>query len=202
MRYYLDTEFIERPPSTELLFVADSQTASVDLPPTIELLSLGIVAENGRELYVVSREADLSRANEFVRANVIPNLGHPDAPRPEDPTEHDTSNWRTREGIARLVRAFIAPDPKPVFYGYYADYDWVVFCWLFGTMMDLPKGFPYYCRDLKQTVDEIHETVGIDLRLLLPTNDAHNALVDARFAKKLHEILLAYASGTLDEVGV
>jgi len=40
------------------------------------------------------------------------------------------------------------------FYGYHADYDWVVFCQLFGKMMDLPKGFPMYCKDLKQMFDE------------------------------------------------
>jgi len=31
------------------------------------------------------------------------------------------------------------------FYGYYCDYDWVVTCWQFGKMIDLPKGFPMYC---------------------------------------------------------
>jgi hypothetical protein len=39
------------------------------------------------------------------------------------------------------------------FYGYYADYDWVGFCWLFGKMNDLPKNFPMYCKDLKQILD-------------------------------------------------
>ena len=43
---------------------------------------------------------------------------------------------------------------KPQFYGYYSDYDWVVFCWLFGKMIDLPKGFPMYCIDLKQLLDD------------------------------------------------
>lgn len=46
----------------------------------------------------------------------------------------------------------------PELYGYYADYDWVLFCSLFGTMMDLPKGFPMHCRDLKQMLDEKAET--------------------------------------------
>lgn len=40
------------------------------------------------------------------------------------------------------------------FYGYYSDYDWVLFCSLFGRMIDLPKDFPMYCIDLKQTLDE------------------------------------------------
>jgi hypothetical protein len=43
---------------------------------------------------------------------------------------------------------------EPEFYAYYADYDWVVFCSLFGRMIDLPKGFPMYCKDLKQMLDE------------------------------------------------
>jgi hypothetical protein len=43
------------------------------------------------------------------------------------------------------------------FYGYYSDYDWVAFCSLFGTMMQLPKSFPKYCRDLKQMLDEAVE---------------------------------------------
>lgn len=43
---------------------------------------------------------------------------------------------------------------QPEFYAYYADYDWVLFCSLFGRMIDLPKGFPMYCIDLKQTLDE------------------------------------------------
>lgn len=42
---------------------------------------------------------------------------------------------------------------KIEFYGYYSDYDWVCFCWLFGRMVDLPKGFPMYCIDLKQELD-------------------------------------------------
>jgi len=29
-----------------------------------------------------------------------------------------------------------------------------LFCSLFGKMIDLPKGFPMYCKDLKQTLDE------------------------------------------------
>ena len=40
------------------------------------------------------------------------------------------------------------------FYAYFADYDWVVFAQLFGNMINLPEGFPKYCKDLKQILDE------------------------------------------------
>jgi len=58
-------------------------------------------------------------------------------------------------------------DDKPIFYGYYSDCDWVVFCQLFGKMIDLPKGFPMYCIDLKQTLDE---------KVLSLTHDQFNKL--------------------------
>lgn len=39
-------------------------------------------------------------------------------------------------------------------YGYYSAYDHVALCWLFGKMIDLPKGFPMFTIDLKQKLDE------------------------------------------------
>lgn len=105
---------------------------------------------------------------------------------------------------------------QPEFYAYYADYDWVVFCWLFGRMIDLPKGFPMYCKDLKQLVDE-HFKINRDLseyiescidckssctledlksifheKLNLPKQESeeHNALADAKWNKELYEFLI------------
>lgn len=93
----------------------------------------------------------------------------------------------------------------PEFYAYYADYDWVVFCSLFGTMMDLPKAFPMYCRDLKQMIDDICMSDkrwegtcnGFEKRLALikswedypkQTNE-HNALADAKWNFELFKFL-------------
>ena len=49
------------------------------------------------------------------------------------------------------------PNGEPEFYGYYGSYDWVVFCWIFGRMLDLPNGFPMYIKDVKQMLDECIE---------------------------------------------
>lgn len=111
--------------------------------------------------------------------------------------------------------AFDYSNPKydPEFYAYYADYDWVVFCWLFGRMIDLPKGFPKYCKDLKQLLDHIQETkpnvqrIGwsevksrklnikdafkIKLMDSYPKQDnEHNALADAKWNLKLFNFLI------------
>lgn len=96
---------------------------------------------------------------------------------------------------------------EPEFYGYYSDYDWVVFCWLFGRMIALPTGFPMYCIDLKQTLDSKDNGYGLipyqsngkqftwtkDNIKNFPgypkqTNE-HNSLADAHFNYNLYKFL-------------
>jgi hypothetical protein len=87
---------------------------------------------------------------------------------------------------------------KPEFWAYYADYDWVVFCQLFGSMIDLPQGFPMYCRDIKQKADEVEEYLqrehDANFRLRLPKQmGEHNALADAQWNRKALANLETYA---------
>lgn len=163
MRYFIDTEFLE-----------DGKT--------IELISIGIVAEDGREFYAENLDFDLSSASEWLKENVLPHLW-----RLNENNRTQGNAWSRDGGIGGLmrlqeiaseVRRFCSRDThgKPEFWGYYADYDWVVFCQLFGRMIDLPEGWPMYCRDLKQLSD----AKGID-RLPQPTGTEHHALADARW---------------------
>lgn len=90
MRYYLDTEFHE-----------DGRT--------IDLISIGIVAEDGREFYACSLDADWSRIERepWLCANVLPHL-------PED----GAVQWMSRERIRDRLLAFVGQDPKPEFWAY------------------------------------------------------------------------------------
>lgn len=152
MRYWFDTEFIED-------------------GTTIDLISIGIVAEDGRELYLESSECNLNRASDWVKENVIPHL---------------TANVWDRVAMATDIRNFMDPDRygKPEVWAYYADYDWVALCQLFGTMMDLPKGWPMYCRDVKQLCDDLGNP-----KLPEQTSTEHHALADARWTREAWEFL-------------
>ena len=74
---------------------------------------------------------------------------------------------------------------KPEIWAYYASYDHVVFCQLFGTMMDLPNGFPMYTKDIKQLCDDLGNPE-------LPKQESgeHNALADARHNQVMHQFLM------------
>jgi hypothetical protein len=73
------------------------------------------------------------------------------------------------------------------FYGYYADYDHIVLCWLFGRMIDLPKGFPYLTLDIKQMMIERKLSEDWKNKNCPDPLDEHNALADAKWIKSLYE---------------
>lgn len=154
MKYWLDTEFME-----------DGRN--------IDLMSIGIVAEDGREFYC-EFDVDFNYANDWVKQNVIPHLKR-------EPIY-------SREVARKLIIDFCSEKPlirgKPEFWGWYSSYDWVAFCQLFGRMVDLPEGWPKYCRDIKQYCDSL-------MNPSLPKQETtkHNALEDARWNKQAWQYL-------------
>lgn len=264
MKYFLDTEFLEGN-QTKRLFGIPLNTVIPNCytKPTIDLISIGIKAEDGREYYAISKEFNLKEAwNRFdikkdfgkpqnlgdikvywIRENVLKPI-YDDLERKEvnnykgfvDPyyeleLDFTYKNFKrlinkygkTNKQIAKEIKHFVANRPinsnkeqwildydtKDVqFYGYYADYDWVVFCWLFGKMIDLPKGFPMFAFDLKQLLDEkaylllekekqyidpLTLDSGLDIIKHMPnypkqTNE-HNALADARWNYELYKFI-------------
>lgn len=168
MRFWFDAEFIE-----------DGKT--------IDLLSIGIVAEDGRTYYATNGDVDLSKAPLWVQENVIPYLNMISV-------RGKYSLNVSRQTIRDEVLAFVGTD-KPEFWAYYADYDWVTLCQLFGTMMDLPKGWPMYCRDVKQLCDDIGNPT-------LPRQSAteHHALADALWTQNAWAFLQKHKASTDERI--
>lgn len=152
MKIWFDTEFIE-----------DGKT--------IDLISIGMVREDGAVYYAENVECDLSKSSQWVRDNVLPYVGKTIGPP------------LRRYQIANDIRDFAGE--RPEFWAYYADYDWVALCQLYGTMMDLPKGWPMYCRDVKQLCDDVGNP-----RLPEQDGDEHHALTDAKWTRKAWEFLM------------
>lgn len=149
MRYFYDTEFHE-----------DGKT--------IELISIGIVASDGREFYA---EVDLPAAawsriyeHEWLVANVVPYLSGP---------------THTHIELQDDIRRFITGN-NPEFWAYMGAYDWVVLNQLYGPMVDHPKKWPFYSNDIAQLC--LHH--GINHRdLPKQTTVKHNSMSDARWVQ-------------------
>lgn len=152
MKMFFDTEFVE-----------DGRT--------IDLISIGIVSEDGREYKAISAEFDLQKAKShpFVSKHVLPHLDSADF-------------WKKRETIAEEIKAFVGDEPE--FWADFASYDWVALCQLYGTMMDLPKGWPFFCRDVQQ----FRKMLNVPKFTVL-NHGEHDALADAKECKARHDVL-------------
>lgn len=269
MRYYLDTEFLEGTQKESFPI----NLIRKETKPTIDLISIGIISEDNREYYAISKDFNLKEAwnrfdekveimsgdmrNRFpkgkkykvywIRENVLKPiwrelyikenhfgnlnnlLGWLNREDTKNENYYFTYNslkkliakyGKANKEIAKEVKDFctigtaystmdktIADilyfrslnseieqtikdrklvhvfSEKPEFYAYFADYDWVVFCWLFGTMNDLPKGFPMFAFDIQQLIEDNN----INKEKLLkkvPQIGIHNSLQDAIWNKK------------------
>ncbi len=271
MNYYLDTEFHEYKKNK--------------ITDTIELISIGLVNDKGREYYAISKDFNVKRAwkNEWLRTNVlIPILKELEAFDNHGKTnltnnkskwfltddgeyykynktlrekvsyhfqnilnkigiakhnnttgecvkdfgccEHNTGRYwlrfksndckrlqilinrygKSNSEIASDIHKIVLEDNEDNnhFYTYYGDYDWVRFCWLYGRMIDLPKQYPMYSRDLKQIQDDyvaryypsdskLNRNEWLKSDVLYPKQDnEHNALSDAKWNKDLYHYLV------------
>ena len=246
MRYFVDCEFCEGKQAKTLLGFKYGETK-----PTIDLISIGLVAEDGRELYLISKDFNLKEAwnrwqpreqtsfekqNNFegreywLRNNVLKPIWEelqykeyretsndikkdyfkildelPEAERKYFYVKNmlDFGNGvfcysdfkrlinkygKTNKQIAEEIEDFVNGIGLDIsigygdkeFYGYFSDYDWVVFCQLYGTMNELPKGFPMFCFDIQQQIEEYK--INKDLLLKeVPQINCHNALQDAHW---------------------
>lgn len=176
MKIFYDTEFLE-----------DGKT--------IELISFGMAAEDGREYYAASRDMPHKRIakSDWLCRNVVPSLprihgdrrlhvgrGNPLALDFEHP------DMLSRNRLAAGVLRFIQATPAVELWAWYGAYDHVCLAWLYGPMSQLPDGIPMWTNDLRQEA----------LRLGLSDEDMpkqaaghHNALADARHNKVMGEFL-------------
>jgi hypothetical protein len=132
---------------------------------TIELVSIGAVDEDGREFYAVSTEFDPDRAIPWVRDHVLPKL-----PSPADRA------WRSRRKIRDDLFAFLSAPREPIeLWAWYAAYDHVALCQLWGGMPALPRAVPRFTHELRQLWEDRGRPAIPD-----PPADQHDALADAR----------------------
>lgn len=160
MRYFYDWEFDEN-------------------GQTIKPISLGMVAEDGRELYLINntyfRQLDAGLVNpiQWVRDNVIAKI----------PAIDRGIYGRPLSEFAKLVLNFISDGNRYLkredieLWGHFAAYDHVCLAQLWGPMVNLPKPIPMYTND-DMTIR------GFQLPPTRPPEmPEHHALWDAKYQK-------------------
>ena len=144
-KIFYDTEFIEK-------------------DGFVDIVSLGAVDESGNTFYEISSEFNESRADDWVKENVLSYLGD--------------EKRITKKEMGEKFRKWCG-EPVELF-AYYSSFDHVVLMSLYGRMVDAPKILPFYSTDLKQMMDQN----GITKKPADPENE-HHALEDAKWNLEL-----------------
>jgi hypothetical protein len=145
----------------------------------VQLISLGAVAEDGREFFAISTEFDPANAKPWIKENVAPYLDPRDSPA-----------WKPRGEMASEFLAFVGDEPAE-FWSLIATYDWYLLTrLLFGGLDNLPSNWPFECWDLHQW----------EWRLGNPARPPHegrqhHALDDARWHRLIYESLKSHEQG-------
>ena len=158
---------------------------------TIDLISIGLVRDDGTEYYAVNSAANWAEIGKhrWLCENVVPHLplagkgisevqenGRGTAKTWKFAVDTTDTHVKPHWVIANEVREFILAVDDPALWADWGAYDHVVLCWLWGTMMQLPAGIPMWTHDLRQEIERAGNPVIPPLGGLA----AHHALGDAR----------------------
>lgn len=174
MRYWYDWEFFEN-------------------GHTITPISVGIVAEDGRELYMINlsfynqrgwRGAVSYQTSPWIEENVMAYITK------EDVEKHGIAHSFMHKEILNFISdsGKIKSRKDVELWGYYAAYDHVCLAQLWGPMINLPEPIPMFTH-------EIMNLAPSDGVKPLRRTAEHHALNDAKYQKEIWELWSGHAFG-------
>lgn len=168
---------------------------------TIEPISLGMVREDGKELYAVYQNITTQPMygricrHDWLMRNVVPHLPLAINTEARPPRNRYAGSFTlnrndpvvmTKPLIKNAVRKFLVMAQPVELWGYYAAYDHVLLAQLFGPMTDCPSSMPMVTYDIVQLCHSLGRS---EAGLPAPPEKAHNALEDARWSRDAWEAL-------------
>jgi hypothetical protein len=176
------------------------------------LISIGLIAETGQTFYAELNDYDKSQVDEWVQNNVIKNLlmcepkegeeepysaiRHVDNPVGNDFFKSYSVELRCdRKFLQFELSEWLSQFKEIEMWGDCLSYDWVLFCQIFGSAINIPKHIYYIPFD----ISTVFKLKGIDPNInreffvsdeIYIGSQKHNALWDAKIIKACYDKLL------------
>lgn len=155
----------------------------------MELVSIGLVREDGAEMYAINEES-LSNVmkHPWLATTAMPHLPirSDDAFIFEWNKDHQEYQYvLALDRIIAQVLQFITEEGQPDLWAYYAAYKHVVLSQLFGSQAERPARMPMFTHELQQLSEERPH-------IFLPgvPENTHHAMADARWVRDAHQALM------------
>lgn len=157
-------------------------TEFTGLHKSTTLISIGIVSEDGRELYYELNDYDKNQIDDWLEDNVIANLNNLESINTEE--------------LRVAIEEFIKPYDKVEVWSDCLSYDWVLFNQIWGHAFNIPDKIYYIPFD----ICTLFKIKGIDPDInreefanMLEGSKKHNALWDAKVIRECYSKASNYA---------
>lgn len=163
------------------------------------LISIGMVAGDGKTFYAEFSDYDRSQVDDWIRNNVISHLKFGCL---SDAYHQDVCGnvemYGTKEDVRAALRTWLSQYDSVQLVSDVCHYDMVLFIDIFGDAFDIPENVCPFCYDINHDIAELCmvedvEAFDISREKLMRDNyireiegDKHNALYDAKVIKEIY----------------
>lgn len=160
------------------------------------LISIGLIASNGKKFYAEIVDYDRSQVNDWIKENVINNLWAV-SKTIDECSKFEYYHLGTKEQIAQKLKEWFLEFDSVQLISDVAHFDMVLLIDLFGGAFDLPKNVNPSCHDINQDIAKFlgvteREAFDVSRECFLGiclSSEKHNALYDAEIIKEIYEFI-------------
>ncbi len=165
------------------------------------LISIGIVAENGKRFYAEFSDYDKSQCDDWIKKNVLSNTvmgGNNALYESHQNIENLTVSIGTKDKVCYELSEWMKQFDSVQFVSDVSHYDFVLLIDIFGGAFDLPGNASAACHDINQDIarhygisekeafDKSREDIVSELCGRQIEGEKHNALYDAEVIKAIY----------------
>lgn len=164
------------------------------------LISIGLVSEDGKEIYCEIADDKLKWTDDWIAENILANTIYYGGKDVDSIVDEENYYVGSKEEIQGVLRHWLGQFDNVQLVSDVCHYDMVLFIDLFGTAFDLPKNVSPYCHDINQDIasyyyidDSKAFEVGREDILqdsgIVVDGEKHNSLYDAKVIKEIYGIV-------------
>ena len=165
-----------------------------------KLISMGLVTDDGKELYLEFNDIDIDKQDEWIKENVLANTVYYGNADLSTITDEENYHCGSKEELQGVLRNWFRQFPTVQMVSDVSHYDFVQFIDIFGTAFDLPKNVNASCHDINQDIASYYfiledDAFKLERELILDQNGIvvegvkHNSLYDAKVIKEIHKLV-------------
>jgi hypothetical protein len=171
-------------------------TEFTGLHQNTSLISIGLIAEDGRYFYGELRDYDKSQLNDWLKENVI---AHTSYLKETDNLETASKSYnyvympfQDKKQLAYDLAEWLNQFSGVEMWSDCLAYDWVLFNSIFGTAFDIPRSVYYIPFDICTLfkIKGIDPDINREEFANMACDEKHNALYDAKVIKACYEKLI------------